>query len=139
MRVHVDEVAREHRYHDDRLNRLHLQADDANRRLTRLEGMVEAQTRDTHEMGRRLDSIDSRVSTLVDGFDHVRNGIDSLTKAFVDHGISVNAQHNKRMRGQMSLWVLFGGALVVLSALHYQTTGVTPLTAIAGWLGALIP
>ena len=130
MRAHVDEVAREHRYHDDRLNRLHLQADDANRRLTRLEGMVEIQSRDTHELARRLDSIDSRVSTLVDGFDHVRNGVDSLMKAFTDHGILVNAQHNKRMRGQMTLWVTFGGILVLLSALHYQQTGLTPIESL---------
>ena len=138
MRIHVDEVAREHRHHDDRLNRLHLQADDANRRLTRLESMVETQTRDTHELARRLDSIDSRVSTLINGFDHVRNGIDSLTKAFTDHGIIITELHQKRMRGQMSLWVVFGGSLVVLSAMHYQATGTTPLQAIAGWIGALI-
>lgn len=139
MRANMDEVAREHRYHDDRLSRLHMQADDADRRLTRLEGMVETQSRDTHDLTRRLDSLDGKVSTLVDGFSHVRGGIDSLMKAFTDHGIASNEQHNKRMRGQMGLWVVFGGSLVILSALHYQSTGTTPLQAIAGWVGALIP
>lgn len=138
MRGDLTDSARTARAHDDRLNRLHLQADDANRRLTRLEGMVEAQTREAHELSRRLDSLDSKVSSLVDGFQHVRDGIDSLAKAFTEHGISTTEMHNRRMRGQMSLWVLFGGSLVVLSALHYQATGSTPLQAITGWIGGLM-
>ena len=138
MRIHVDEVAREHRQHDDRLNRLHLQADDADRRLTRLEGMVEAQTRDTHELARRFDALDSKVCTLVDGSAYVRDRVDTLLKAFTDHGILINEQHNKRMRGQMGLWVLLGGSLVVLSALHHQATGSTPLQAVVQWIGAVV-
>lgn len=135
MRMHVDDVAREHRHHDDRLTRLHLQADDANRRLTRLEGMVEVQVRDTHELARRLDSLDAKVSSLVDGFTHVSNGIDTLMSAFDNHGIAVNEQHRARMRGLMSLWVLLGGSLIVLSALHYRATGESALES-AVQLGA---
>jgi hypothetical protein len=139
MRIHVDEVAREHRHHDDRLNRLHLQADDANRRLTRLEGMVEIQTRDTHELTRRFDALDSKVTSLVDGSDYVRGRVDTLLKAFTDHGILTNEQHNKRMRGQMGLWVLLGGSMVILSAMHYQATGFTALEAIVKWGAGLLP
>lgn len=139
MHNHVDDVLRAQRSHDDRLNRLHLQADDASRRLTRLESMVETQTRDTHELARRLDSIDSRVSTLVDGFTHVRDGIDSLMKAFTDHGIATNEMHNKRMRGQMTVWATLGAILVIVSALHYQQTGTTPLEALIRWADGLFP
>jgi hypothetical protein len=139
MRGQVDDMTREQRSHDDRITRLHLQADDSSRRLTRLEGMVETQTRETHALTIRLDSLDTKVGALVDGVNYVRGGIDSLAKAFTDHGITSTEQHHKRMRGQMSLWVLLGGSLAVLSALHYQATGITPLQAIAGWVAGLVP
>lgn len=139
MRSHVDDMIREHRSHDGRLDRLHLQADDASRRLTRLESMVEAQTREAAGLSRRLDSLDSKVGALVDGFDHVRDGIDTLMKAFTDHGILVTERHNKRMRGQMALWATLGGSLIILSSLHYQATGTTALEAMAAMLGKFMP
>ena len=137
--MHVDEVSREHRYHDDRLNRLHLQADDANRRLTRLEGMVETQSHNMHDLTRRFDTTDSKVSTLIEGSAYVRDRVDTLLKAFTDYGIIRTERHNKRMRGQMGIWVIVGAILIVLGSMHYQSTGYTPLESVAKWMGALIP
>jgi hypothetical protein len=139
MRAHVDDVLREHRHHDGRLDRLHLQAEEASRRLTRLEGLVETQSKESHELTRRFDSLDNKVAALIDGFSHVRNDVASLLQAFTDHGIKTNEQHNRRMRGQMSLWALLGGSLVILSAMHYQATGITPLESIAAWAGRMMP
>jgi hypothetical protein len=137
IRAHVDDVIRDHRAHDDRLNRLNLQADDANRRLTRLESLVETQSREAHELARRFDSLDSKVSFLVESVERFGGGIDSLMKAFNEHGITSTEQHNKRMRGQMTLWVTLGGSVVILSAMHYQATGNTALESLFAVAGKL--
>jgi predicted nuclease with TOPRIM domain len=139
IRGHMGETNREMSRHDDRLNRLHLQADDANRRLTRLEGMVETQTKEFQTLSRRFDSLDGKVQSLLDGFGNIKSGIEMLTSAFTAHGISTTELHQKRMRGQMSLWVVLGGLVVILGSMHYQSTGFTPLQSMVDWIIGLMP
>jgi predicted nuclease with TOPRIM domain len=135
----MGETNREISRHDDRLNRLHLQADDANRRLTRLEGMVETQTKEFQTLSRRFDSLDGKVQSLLDGFGNIRTGIEALTSAFTDHGIKSVELHSKRMKGIMSIWITIAAIVAILSAMHYQATGVTPLQSMFTWMSGMAP
>jgi len=139
MRGHLGETNREISRHDDRLNRLHLQADDSNRRLTRLESMVETQTKEFQTLSRRFDSLDGKVQSLLDGFGNIKTGIETLTSAFTDHGIKSVEMHSKRMKGILSIWITIAAIVAILSAMHYQATGVTPLQSMFTWLSGMAP
>jgi hypothetical protein len=135
----MGETNREMSRHDDRLNRLHLQADDANRRLTRLESMVENQTKEFQTLSRRFDSLDGKVQSLLDGFGGIKSGIEMLTSAFSEHGIKSVEQHSRRMKGILSIWIAIAAIVALLSAMHYQATGVTPLNTVFNWLFGMAP
>ena len=146
MRSNVDEVLREHRHHDDRLSRLHLQSDDASRRLDRLERLVETQTQESHQLSKRIDAIDVKVTTVADSVETMSaNVIDTklavrqLTNAFDAHGIKADEQHYKRIKASRALWLALFGILGILSVLHFGATGSTPLQSVMTWLGGVAP
>ena len=139
MRGHMSEIGRDMSRHDDRLNRLHLQADDANRRLTRLESMVETQAKEFQTLSRRFDSLDGKVQSLLDGFGTIRTGVETLTSAFSEHGMKTIELHSRRMKGILSIWIAIAAIVALLSAMHYQAAGVTPLHSIFSWLSGMAP
>ena len=103
---------------------------DADRRLTRLEKLVQEQTHETTHILRDISDIKVRVDNVSESTTAIQNAVSGIAE-------SINRNHAARMRGIIWVGGLLGTVIAFAVMLHETITDITVITSLKALFGVI--